>query len=346
MLCVVGKGYKWNRHILDFNVYSSEIKSSSSTGGDTSGAFSKAKFELKKDGVSGAILEISGASVDESESYYVMLTNDSKKPDVTNLKDEDRLYLDYDKTSKKLKATVTEYVELNKDLYANILEKKDGKYNVIASGIKLKRYDEPKYADAFSDLSFVTYSGTQIVTNFTHSSDYNRKMQIKIGKITDKSILQKIKNKDSSGFADLLSYAKENSGMYNETVDADNSSILESTKPIDLKNLQHNEYYYLYVKVDSENGKYIPAEAVTLAQAHAYADSDSWFLFFYGKDEFEWADFGSATGGTTPTKGKDNTIAGGNLPNTGVNACIVAIVTVTLIAGGFVAYKKYKEYNF
>ncbi len=49
----------------------------------------------------------------------------------------------------------------------------------------------------------MTYDADQIVTTFTHASENDRKIEIKVGKITDKTILNKLKNNDSSGFSDL-----------------------------------------------------------------------------------------------------------------------------------------------
>ena len=59
--------------------------------------------------------------------------------------------------------------------------------------------------------------------------------------------------------------------------------------------------------------------------------------FFYGDNDFKWADFGTVSG--------DNTMASGILPKTGTSYIMITIAGV-VIAGGIVAYKKYKKYNF
>lgn len=89
---------------------------------------------------------------------------------------------------------VAYYVELNQDLYASVVEKSGLTYNVVTYGNKLERFSEAKYSDAFHS-SLMTYKLDQIVTTFTHDSKNNRKIQIKVGKITDQSILTKIKIK-------------------------------------------------------------------------------------------------------------------------------------------------------
>lgn len=153
--------------------------------------------------------------------------------------------------------------------------------------MKLTRFDEAKYNDAFY-ATFMTYNSDQLITTFTHAEENNRKIEIKVGKITDKSILNKIKNKDSSAFSELMKYAKSNNGIYDQILDADNSYAIKydagagttkNNSVIQLSGLQNEEYYYLYVKTDDENGKYISNEAVTLAQASAYGDG-KWYMFF------------------------------------------------------------------
>ncbi len=341
----------------DFNGYSSEIKGEttddSSKGDSTDGEwtdFSKAKFELKKGGMFKATVQISGVTPKEDRTYYLYITSNNSKPNVSGGISNDKITLNYDKNSKTFKVSemnkVAYYVELNQDLYASVVEKSGLTYNVVTYGNKLERFSEAKYSDAFHS-SLMTYKLDQIVTTFTHDSKNNRKIQIKVGKITDQSILTKIKNKDSSGFSGLMTYAKSNSGIYNQTLDADkddNYSIeynaggakTTGNSVIDLKGLENGEYYYLYIKTDDENGKYISNEAVTLATA-SVINNEEWYMFFYGADDFKWADFGTVSG--------DNTMASGILPKTGTSYIMITIAGV-VIAGGIVAYKKYKKYNF
>jgi len=306
--------------------------------------FSNAKFELKKEGVSDAILEISNVSPKEGSSYYFCITSDSNKPNATSLTSEGRenlILLNYDENSKKLKSLDTDklagYIELNQDLYVSIVEKRYLEENVIIYGKKLERYEEPKYSDAFF-ATFMTSNDTQLVTLFTHGQENNRKIQIKVGKITDTSILQKIKNQDSSGFANLLSFAKSNNGIYDKILDADSDNhgyAIEYNKNlIDLNGLQNDEYYFLYIKTDDENGRYISQEAVTLAQA--YANNEYWNLCFFGESDFKWADFG--------TVDPDGTTAPGIIPNAGLNTIIWMTAGVALV--GVFSYKQYRKNNF
>lgn len=313
--------------------------------------FTNAKFELKKDGVSKAIIEISNVTPKENRNYYLFINSNNSKPNVTSDISDERIDLTYDSNKKIFKTTdssrVAKYVELNQDLYVTVLETESyDNENIVLYGKKLERYDEPKYSDAFH-ATFMTYDTDQLVTTFTHSGENNRKMQIKVGKITDATILQKIKNKDSSGFASLLSFAKSNEGIYNKIVDADvndsyaieycaGSGYSNGKDVIKLNGLKDDAYYFLYVKTDDENGKYITQEAVTLAQANVV--DDKWFMFFYGSSDFQWADFGDTN--------VDDTIVKGELPHAGTKTIIWTSVIVILIGFGTFSYIQYKRNNF
>ena len=347
----------------DFMGYSSEIKEepkteteepktdepTTTTEGDWTD-FSKAKFELKKEGISNAIVEISGVTPKENSSYYLFITSNNSKPTVDGNVSEERITLVYDKDAKKLKSVdsgkVANYVELNQDLYATVLERNGLTDNISTYGNKLTRYSESKYSDAFH-ATFMTHDADQIVTNFTHSQNNNRKIQIKVGKITDTSILKKIQSKNSKGFEELLSFAKSNSGIYDQTVSADKddwyaieynagSSSTKGNSVINIKGLEHEAYYFLYIKTDDENGKYISNEAVTLAQANVY--DNGWGLFFYGSSDFKWSEWG--------TTGGDDSVAPGILPKTGAEYVMYGGLILVMSVSGFVAYKKYKKYNF
>lgn len=315
--------------------------------------FSKAKFELKKEGISKSMIEISNITPKSGSQYYLFITSNNSKPNVTSDNTDEGILLKYDSDSKMFltndTSKVAKYVELNQDLYVTIIEKQlsSGSEKVVIYGKKLERYAEAKYSDAFH-ATFMSDDYTQLVTTFTHVGENNRKIQVKVGKITDTSILQKIKKQDSSGFADLLSLAKSSEGIYNKTVDADKDDwyAIEYTagegntngkSVIKLTGLQDDAYYFLYIKTDDENGKYISQEAVTLGQAEII-NNNSWSLHFYGSDDFKWADFDNVE--------PDDTTAKENLPNTGVDTVIWMALGLMLVGVGIFSYRQYRKNNF
>ena len=357
----------------------------SGSGGSSSGGtaiveegfidFSNAKFEVKKEGVSGAILEVTGAkSIPEGGyiSTYLFFTETAAKPTIEGENVNGEKYSSgvalskSDDNSSILKSNdkdIAKYVELKKDYYMAVVQyksKNEAPYydlKVLSYGTKLVRPAEPQYTDSFF-ATFISYDSNQIITTFTHNNSNNRKMKIKIGKVTDTSILNKIKNQDSSGFSSLLTYAKSNSGIYDQAVNADenyyaigynagNTSDGSNQTLIDLKGkLNNDDYYYLYVKTDDENGKYNSYEGITLAQGQVH-DNGNWYLFFYGTDNFKWTDWGTSEGNDVLNGNvtKDPTTPDGKLPQTGVGAGITASIVTTMLLTiiSFVVYTKNKD---
>ncbi len=302
--------------------------------------FSNATFKVVKDGRYDAALEITGVASKSESWYQCLITSTDTAPAEIDSNTTGIVLSRHDDSS--LTGDITKYVELNQDLYVSIYEDK----KLCFHGKKLERFAEPKYSDAFF-ATFLTYDASQIVMNFTSSDETLRKMQVKIGRITDTSILQKIKNQDSSGFADLLNFAKSSSGLYDQVLQDPNENRIaydssHGVPAINVPNVVDDAYYYLYVKSDDENGKYIPQEAVTLALSNVY-DDGAWYMFFYGSNDFKWADFGNVSGGGEPSTGKeDPTTSNNDLPFTGKNAVITTSLIVLLVL--LVYFKRKNDY--
>ena len=113
---------------------------------------------------------------------------------------------------------------------------------------------------------------------------------------------------------------------------------------IDIKGLEDQEYYFLYIKTDDENGKYVSNEAVTLARANVY-DNNYWSMFFYGSQFFTWTEWGTNSGGGKTDPG-DDSIVPGTLPKTGYEYVAYGGIILVVAVSGFIAYKKYRKYNF
>ena len=161
-----------------------------------------------------------------------------------------------------------------------------------------------------------------------------RKINVKIGKVTDKSILRVIKNGETDCLQKLLDYAKNADSIYTGTVPLGRSESITNKL-----NLVNDEYYYVYMVLDDENGKYFPVEDVSLYQALTYEKDGktSKNLFDYLNDNFKWN-----LGNDDTTI--DNTTATGKLPQTGASIVIYVAITLVIVAGVIFAIK-YKKYN-
>ena len=161
-----------------------------------------------------------------------------------------------------------------------------------------------------------------------------RKINVKIGKVTDKSILRAIKNGETDCLQKLLDYAKNADSIYTGTVPLGRSESITNKL-----NLVNDEYYYVYMVLDDENGKYFQVEDVSLYQALTYEKDGktSKNLFDYLNDNFKWN-----LGNDDTTI--DNTTATGKLPQTGASIVIYVAITLVIVAGVIFAIK-YKKYN-
>ncbi len=167
-----------------------------------------------------------------------------------------------------------------------------------------------------------------------YSYENARKINVKIGKVTDKSILRAIKNGETDCLQKLLDYAKNADSIYTGTVPLGRSESITNKL-----NLVNDEYYYVYMVLDDENGKYFPVEDVSLYQALTYEKDGktSKNLFDYLNDNFKWN-----LGNDDTTI--DNTTATGKLPQTGASIVIYVAITLVIVAGVIFAIK-YKKYN-
>lgn len=342
--------------------------------------FSSAQYTWEDD-YYGTELKISNVEIpdplDRTKKLTYIIKNDSTPPNLITREGGDIDPSCYDQIvnnggmrgvlSKDI-PLMAKYVELDKDIYLWIIQTNSFKtyYNdegkgvnydarIIVDGIKLDRFEYPTYTGLFSS-TFVSNDNTQIIINAPCATQ--RSFTIKIGKVNDNTILKKIKNKENDGFASLETYAKSNSAIYEEKVKSSHNNLisLENKDALPLKGkIEDGEYYYLYIIMDDENGKYAPIEhCLTLAEG--WKLNDNWSLHFYGDNDFNWKEFSTeGTGekyipsetGTkaikTEDKKENTTTKPTSLPKTGSVAIGIVIVAMVGIAVLFkVKNNKYK----
>ena len=337
--------------------------------------FSNAKYELLFD--IDVDLKITGVTPIENNEYYYIITSNNTKPTIStttwgSLDIENTAGVDWLSCNIEEKyiydRNLDKYVELNQDLYIWIIEEVDlgvsyteNGENYISSttkfvveGQKLTRPELPQLNLILKSLSIwggdkETEESTYISFRFPSATE-NRKFKLKIGKVTDKSILQKIQNNDYSGITALLQYAKNNQAIYTADLTTTSENYYRNDKALfdGVKLLEDRAYYYIYVEFEDEEGKYYPIEGVTLGQAWISDSKEYWDLWAYTEEDFEWNNLSSSY--TEEEKDdvkeevKDETVAKDNLPNTGNR--MVVIISILALAGTVVFFKikknKYK----
>lgn len=231
---------------------------------------------------------------------------------------------------------ISKYLEKSEDIYVWIYETQivnNVRQNkCIIEAQKIERPALKKMGTRMKCYFFNEETSTYLYEAQGYESA--RKINLKIGKVTDKKILRAIKNGETDCLQKLLDYAKNADSIYTGTVPLGRSESITNKL-----NLVNDEYYYVYMVLDDENGKYFPVEDVSLYQALTYEKDGktSKNLFDYLNDNFKWN-----LGNDDTTI--DNTTATGKLPQTGASIVIYVAITLVIVAGVIFAVK-YKKYN-
>ena len=325
--------------------------------------FSSAEFSLEIEGWRAVALKISNVKENPDSDYYIMISENKPVLDPEDPTSNFEI-LDSNGNNQFEYYGAESFVQLNQKLNLWIVEKQynetegDFSYKYVVEGKELTRPEYPKYANVFT-ATFFSNDTTQIV--FSVPWGYNtRKINLRIGKITDNSILNKIKNNNITGFEELLEYGKTQTAIYDNQLTStkptnsyfDNGYNNNEDAPIiDLK-LENEAYYYVYAELDDENGKYYPVEGVTLGRASVH-DDGAWYLFVLGDEDFTWSEFGEGNGQTnnvnTPianniTNANNTNKLPSRLPKAGITVTVFAVIIGIAIVS-VVSYKKYNYYK-
>lgn len=108
----------------------------------------------------------------------------------------------------------------------------------------------------------------------------------KLGRVTDKSLLKKLKAADYSGFEELLMFAKNDSTNLKSGELKVNDISNEQPALYEQTDLVEGEYYYVYLELDSEEGKYYELDDVNLYQC-LNNNGTLWLTDIYDQ-RFKW----------------------------------------------------------
>ena len=314
-------------NIPSTNTSTAQITITDGNGGD----FSKGNLTTS------ACVKIDGINFDSSKAYYVAVTRTKTEPtyDKSN-------FAELNKTTKLAKISGT--LEENGDLYVWLYEEDTSltgnhEHSTLIAGQKVERPQYPSYGNRIIYAGLSKAFSTNIPRLQTDLMTYRaRKITVKIGKVTDGKILNKIKNKDASGMADLLSYAKSATAELTTTVNS--TSNLTTGNSVDLSklNAEKGAYYYVYFVMDDENGTYYPIEDINLL----YSIGNN-ILCNQNEDGFKW-DIAEDDAGDVVENKKDDTVAPSNLAKTGEKAGIIILIAVVGISALIYNIKSRKLY--
>ena len=316
---------------------------------------SNLKVEVVKDSSVGRVsykIEVTGATELKNHTYYTFITNGATEPELiygrNNQINEIELdYAYYGISTKTLSSNINKYIERNGDMYYWLLEEqRDSKTDqyvnkFIVSRRKIERPEQLALTKRIT--ATFTKDDTFVTSHLPYDYNITRKAKVKVGQITDNTILLSLKNNESNALNKLLSYARTANSIYYDTLDLGElkRGVISSSNLID------NAYYYIYIELDDENGTYYPVEDVSFCQAYIdNAEKGEFRLTTY----VSWNSFINDDGNnqqeeskdTTPPK--DNTTASGTIPQTGEIYTILVSVIVLITVASVFAYK-YNRYK-
>ena len=154
-----------------------------------------------------------------------------------------------------------------------------------------------------------------------------RKLNYKIGIVDNKEILKNIRDNKSGAYEDLLTYAKEAESYISDgqveiyPTKQDYEDDILNVKLLDpiysQSEVEANKYYFLYLQMDTEEGKYYDLEDIYVLGA---TEASNGKIELVGKDEIEWVGLEDQ-----PKKTKKS-------PKTGVASYTTVALGISIIA--------------
>lgn len=291
-------------------------------------------------------------NADSGTMYYIFMANSSTKPTFGTTREELEKNCTTTLTANSAKEVnhvyTREFIEKTGDIYVWVVETRWNPSTFAYENkevLSAKKVAKPSLAKLGTRMKAFFFSDKTTTFVYTPYKNENRKINLKIGKVTDKSVLLSIKNGEASCLNKLMDYAKKTNSLYTGSVSIGQSATI--TNKFDVVD---GEYYYVYMQLDSENGTYEPIEEVSLFQGLITSDGKN--LSDYLSNEFKWnltddpapSPSPSATSVPTPSATPDGSTATTPLPQTGEAVAIIAILAVIIVAGVmfYVRYRNYK----
>ena len=236
--------------------------------------FSNAIFSVDANSYNSANInvDINKVNLIDNHVYYLYISKKSSEKEFS----KDKLHLLSKEKDKNILYTnilnedASLLLEQTGDTYVYIIEsqmvRNFNKFEkAVLSGKKLEVTKELRPIGSRLDLWLFDFDKTYISNKINISKD--RSITYKIGKVSSTDVLKAFKNKgESEGFAKLYSFAKADKGLKTGNLKLDKQEL--NYNLINDVNINNNEYYYIYMVADTNNGKYKELEEVQIYQGN------------------------------------------------------------------------------
>lgn len=291
-------------------------------------------------------VKLENCNLKEGGNYYIHLSHTQNEKINVNSKDDiyDNMYENGTKTWQSTLNPVNNKINLNSnirnffaengDIYITICEI-DNTTDIPKIVLESKEIEQLELLPLTQRITAFFFDDYTSTFCWEICGENERKVNYKIGKVTDINLLKSLKNGDASAFGELMSYAKKT-----ETIATGTVKLGEDNTITDKLNLVDDEYYFVYLELDTENGKYFEIQDVSLYQALVSEETGK-NLYSITDKNFEWDLEESGTN----KEYKDNTVSKEKLPNTGVDILIISMITICIIVSvlALIKYRTYKD---
>lgn len=312
-------------------------------------------------------------NLEDGYNYYIYITQDNTIDEETFLSNARYAKYDalsYDKEKKCFYKKTSSYFgifEKTGDYYAYIAKGNISETGIAGTTDSFTFVDGPTKLERPSLLPNgqrikVYYNENSIsyyikqYEHYTKLYGTDRKIEFYLGKIEDESLLIKLSDNTSDAYDTLYNYAKENNTyLYSGSFETTSTGIVDYNILQDFSGLEKGENYFVYYKLDNENGLYVEMDDV-----QAYTVNSSGFLDKFSKynakesnskqeeelqnieESEDLSEENSIISKTKKDKDSTNTID--KLPYTGVSIKIFLILGLCFIILSF-TYLKYEKYK-
>lgn len=249
-------------------------------------------------------------------------------------------------------------------IYVAKLKKGSTHYEMIEGPTKIATSELPSLGERIK--IYVAPTGTNYFINVNALNTYGyrkveRKIRFYLGEITDEVLLEKLEQKGTKAYNELLVYAKKQKEKLKEDSFKDNSisGVLDYNIVQDYP-IETGKYYFLYIILDDENGTYVEVEDIAAYNGYKSQSGVGLEKFKYEKLTNDTDNIEKPTNQITNQivenmqyqnfivnqidQQTDNTIALDPIPQTG-STIIKTIVFFSSIVFVIMIYCKYREYK-
>ncbi len=289
--------------------------------------FSNAKFSYQSRNFKDLEVTIRNFKVKSDSAYYIYLSKESKKTFTSIPEDATRIVVDSENKAvcSILPEKASELLEYTGKNYIYVIEKTpDNTLNVVMGAKEIPNIPLPSLGKR---LDIWLYEAEETMVSNSIGLKEGRNITYKIGKITSNSILRAFQKESSEvAYEKLLDYAKKAKYIKTGTISLEG---LDYNLVHEL-NIEQDAYYFIYMLVEDENGKYVTVEDVAIYRENNLLEGNTLVHFDFADIELE---------------GDDTTVVPDTkLPQTGIYPLTI-ITVVVLLTGSIIIYRKYKKYS-